>query len=203
MSILKIQEELKAPKNQRNNFGNYNYRSAEDIIEAVKPIAHKYNYYLNISDEVVEIGGRIYVKSTARLIPADEKGIQSSAIGYAREEETKKGMDGAQITGAASSYARKYALNGLLAIDDTKDADATNTHDKAEVTTGQAVKFYTNGKESGVQNAEVPTQEKPWLAKTHPDFEKIKEAIKSGQRTMTQLRDKYKVSKAVEAELIK
>jgi hypothetical protein len=130
MSIIKIQEELKAPKNQRNNFGNYNYRSAEDIIEAVKPIAHKYEMYLNVSDEVVEIGGRIYVKSTARL--SDLNGNGFSATGFAREEETKKGMDGAQITGAASSYARKYALNGLLAIDDTKDADATNTHGKED-----------------------------------------------------------------------
>ena len=187
MSILKIQEELKAPKNQRNNFGNYNYRSAEDIIEAVKPIAHKYNYYLNISDEVVEIGGRIYVRATASL-RTENNNIASQATGFAREEETKKGMDGAQITGAASSYARKYALNGLLAIDDTKDADATNTHDKTEVT---------------VAKTENAPQEKPWLSKEHPDFNKIKEAIKSGQRTMAQLRDKYKVSKAVEAELIK
>jgi hypothetical protein len=187
MSIVKIQEELKAPKNQRNNFGNYNYRSAEDIIEAVKPIAHRYGYYLIISDEIVEVGGRIYVKATARLQP-NEAGNIYSATGWAREEETKKGMDGAQITGAASSYARKYALNGLLAIDDTKDADATNTHDKAEVT---------------VAKAEATTEDKPWLAKTNPDFEKIKEAIKSGQRTMAQLRNKYKVSKAVEAELNK
>lgn len=204
MSIVKIQEELKAPKNQRNNFGNYNYRSAEDIIEAVKPIAHRYGYYLIISDEIVEVGGRIYVKATARLQP-NEAGNIYSATGWAREEETKKGMDGAQITGAASSYARKYALNGLLAIDDTKDADATNTHDKTDVTvtTAQAVKFYTNGKELGGQNAETPPQEKPWLSKEHPDFNKIKEAIKSGQRTMAQLRDKYKVAKAVEAELTK
>jgi hypothetical protein len=199
MSIVKIQEELKAPKNQRNNFGNYNYRSAEDIIEAVKPIAHRYGYYLIISDEIVEVGGRIYVKATARLQP-NEAGNIYSATGWAREEETKKGMDGAQITGAASSYARKYALNGLLAIDDTKDADATNTHDKETV---PAVKFYANGKELFGQNVATPTEEKPWLAKTHPDFEKIKEAIKSGQRTMAQLRDKYKVSKAVEAELTK
>lgn len=130
MSIIKIQQELKAPKNQRNSFGNYNYRSAEDIIEAVKPIAHKYEYYLNISDEIIEVGGRIYVKSTAKLYNKDGQGY--SATGWAREEETKKGMDGAQITGAASSYARKYALNGLLAIDDTKDADATNTHGKED-----------------------------------------------------------------------
>ncbi len=202
MSIVKIQEELKAPKNQRNNFGNYNYRSAEDIIEAVKPIAHKYEMYLNISDEVVEIGGRIYVKATAS-IRIENGTIVAFAIGWAREEETKKGMDGAQITGAASSYARKYALNGLLAIDDTKDADATNTHGK------EAVVYVNSNSNVGLadispsKKLDVQSEEKPWLAKTNPDFEKIKEAIKSGQRTMAQLRNKYKVSKAVEAELTK
>ena len=129
MSIVKIQAELKAPKNQRNKFGNYNYRSAEDIIEAVKPILHKYGYFLNISDEVVQVGNRIYIKASAYLIKEQNKEAVAMTNGWAREEETKKGMDGAQITGAASSYARKYALNGLFAIDDTKDADATNTHD--------------------------------------------------------------------------
>ena len=180
MSIVKIQQQLKAPKNQRNNFGNYNYRSAEDIIEAVKPIAHEYGYYLNISDEIVEVGGRIYVKAKASLYNTD--GVGYSAIGWAREEETKKGMDGAQITGAASSYARKYALNGLLAIDDTKDADATNTH----------------GKES---NTATQTEEKPWLNKQNQHWNTIVDALKSGKTDMNRLRDKYKISKAVEAEL--
>ena len=202
MSIVKIQEELKAPKNQRNNFGNYNYRSAEDIIEAVKPIAHRYGYYLIISDEIVEVGGRIYVKATARLQP-NEAGNIYSATGWAREEETKKGMDGAQITGAASSYARKYALNGLLAIDDTRDADATNTHGKETVITIHSDSNVGLADISPSKKLDVQSEDKPWLAKTHPDFEKIKEAIKSGQRTMAQLRNKYKVSKAVEAELTK
>ena len=185
MSIVKIQEELKAPKNQRNNFGNYNYRSAEDIIEAVKPIAHKYGYYLIISDEIVEVGGRIYVKATARLQP-NEAGNIYSATGWAREEETKKGMDASQITGAASSYARKYALNGLLAIDDTKDADATNTHDKTET----------------VKPLPAPsTDAKPWLNENTPNWAAIIKALKSGQRTMAQLRDNFKVSKAVEAKI--
>ena len=127
MSIVKIQAELKAPKGQVNKFGNYRYRSAEDIIEAVKPICHKYSYYLTITDEIELIGDRVYVKSTATISTEDEKKIYS-AKGWAREEEVKKGMDAAQITGSASSYARKYALNGLFAIDDTKDADATNEH---------------------------------------------------------------------------
>ena len=126
MSLKKIQAELKAPKNQVNSFGKYKYRSAEDIIEAVKPICHKYDCALIISDEVVSVNDRVYIKATATLIKDEDNHI--SVTGWAREEELKKGMDAAQITGAASSYARKYALNGLFAIDDTKDADATNEH---------------------------------------------------------------------------
>ena len=128
MSIVKIQAELKAPKGQVNKFGNYRYRSAEDIIEAVKPICHKYNCFINISDEVVMIGDRIYIKSSAFLVDEETRETIAMSSGWAREEEVKKGMDAAQITGSASSYARKYALNGLFAIDDTKDADATNEH---------------------------------------------------------------------------
>ena len=126
MNLVKIQAELKAPKGQTNNFGKYKYRSAEDIIEAVKPILHKYGTALVVSDEVVQVGDRIYIKATATLL--DDTDNHISVNGWAREEEVKKGMDAAQITGAASSYARKYALNGLFAIDDTKDADANNEH---------------------------------------------------------------------------
>lgn len=126
MNLVKIQAELRAPKNQTNAFGKYKYRSAEDIIEAVKPILNRYNTALVVSDEVVQVGERIYIKATATLLDDTEDHI--SANGWAREEEVKKGMDAAQITGSASSYARKYALNGLFAIDDTKDSDATNEH---------------------------------------------------------------------------
>jgi hypothetical protein len=126
MNLVKIQAELKAPKNQTNAFGKYKYRSAEDIVEAVKPILNKYGTALVISDEVVQVGDRIYVKATATLLDGTDESI--SVSGFAREEEVKKGMDSAQITGSASSYARKYALNGLFAIDDTKDSDATNNH---------------------------------------------------------------------------
>ena len=126
MNLVKIQAELKAPKNQTNNFGKYKYRSAEDIIEAVKPILNKYGTALVVSDEVVQVGDRIYIKATATLLDNTDNVI--SVNGWAREEEVKKGMDAAQITGSASSYARKYALNGLFAIDDTKDSDATNEH---------------------------------------------------------------------------
>lgn len=124
--LLNIQCELKAPKNNRNSFGGYNYRSTEDIMEAVKPLLKKYNVALIVSDDIVEIGERFYIRATARLVDNGNNIVE--ATGYARETLDKKGMDAAQITGAASSYARKYALNGLLAIDDTKDADATNDH---------------------------------------------------------------------------
>lgn len=127
--VKSVQGELKAPKSQRNNFGNYNYRSCEDILEAVKPLLNKYNVVLTISDEITLVGDRYYVKATAQL-----QDVESAATifntAYAREDESKKGMDGSQITGTASSYARKYALNGLFCIDDTKDAD-TNEFVKA------------------------------------------------------------------------
>lgn len=127
--LSQIQAQLKAPKNQRNAFGGYNYRSCEDILEAVKPLLGE--ACLTISDDIVLIGDRFYIKATAKLSLGSEV-IENSA--FAREPLAKKGMDEAQITGATSSYARKYALNGLFAIDDTKDADATNTHGKEEKT---------------------------------------------------------------------
>ena len=136
-----IQSTLKAPKDLRNNFGNYNYRSAESILEAVKPILATNDCYINVSDELIYLGDRFYVKATAKITDFTGDSVQSTAL--AREEESKKGMDGAQVTGAASSYARKYALNGLLAIDDTKDADATNTHDKETTTTAKPVEKVT------------------------------------------------------------
>lgn len=125
--VQKVQEELKAPKNQFNKFGNYAYRSCEDIYNAVKPLLAKYGLYLTLSDELVTVGERYYIKATARL--GDETRFIEN-VAYAREEETKKGMDGSQITGASSSYARKYALNGLFLIDDVRDSDVTNTHGK-------------------------------------------------------------------------
>lgn len=131
--LLKIQQELKAPKNQKNNFGGYNYRSCEDIFEAVKPILEKEKVTLRVTDELVLIGDRYYIKATAILSDGKET-IEN--VAYAREEENKKGMDQSQITGASSSYARKYALNGLFLIDDVKDSDATNDGtDKPKVET--------------------------------------------------------------------
>ena len=123
--LITIQSTLKAPKSQFNAFGNYKYRKVEDILEAVKPIMSNLGCTLVMTDDIEMVGNRIYVKATATL--KNSKGEIEITTGYAREEETKKGMDGSQITGAASSYARKYALNGLFAIDDNADSDTTNT----------------------------------------------------------------------------
>lgn len=138
--LQKIQEELKAPKNQFNKFGNYSYRSCEDIYNAVKPLLAKYGLALTVTDELVLIGDRYYVKATAILQESAVLYIKN--VAYAREEETKKGMDGSQITGASSSYARKYALNGLFLIDDVRDSDVTNTHGKDYVNDEVSKKTY-------------------------------------------------------------
>lgn len=127
--LVAIQSELKAPKSQTNTFGKYKYRSCEDILEAVKPLLKEQNLVLTISDEIVEVGGRVYVKATAKLSEMD---MHILVTAFARESLDKKGMDDAQITGSASSYARKYALNGLFLIDDTKDADTMDNR-KTEV----------------------------------------------------------------------
>lgn len=128
--VVIVQKELKAPKGQYNSFGKYRYRSAEDILNSVKQLLAVNDLILTLSDELIALGSRIYVKATATLQDCNTANA-ISVDAYAREDEVKKGMDGSQITGAASSYARKYALNGLFLIDDTKDADATNdgTHE--------------------------------------------------------------------------
>ena len=129
--LLIIQSKLKAPKSQYNSFGKYAYRNAEDILEAVKPLLLETKTVLNISDDVVMVGDRYYIKARVTLSDTESTDLYSVQA-FAREEENKKGMDGSQVTGAASSYARKYALNGLFAIDDTKDSDNTNQHGKGE-----------------------------------------------------------------------
>ena len=126
--LAAVQSALKAPKGQFNAFGKYKYRSCEDIVESVKPLLKQNGLLLTMSDEIVMVADRIYVKATATIIDTAE-GKEVSVTAFAREEETKKGMDGSQVTGASSSYARKYALNGIFAIDDTKDSDSTNTGD--------------------------------------------------------------------------
>lgn len=131
-----IQHKLKAPKGQYNSFGKYNYRSCEDILEGVKPLLKEHNLALLIADEIVQIGERYYVKATAKITDGREI---VSATAYAREPDTKKGMDESQITGATSSYARKYALNALLCIDDTKDADTMDNSKKPAQQTQETV----------------------------------------------------------------
>lgn len=138
-TLAEIQSQIKAPKGQTNTFGKYKYRSCEDILEAVKPVLLKYGFALIITDDIVMVGERYYVKATACIVG---EGATYQATAYAREEDSKKGMDASQLSGATSSYARKYALNGLFAIDDTKDADFTNqgeTKPKPEVKTPSIV----------------------------------------------------------------
>lgn len=136
IELIKIQAELKAPKNQYNNFGQYHYRNTEGILESVKPLLLKYGCLLLLDDQIIEVAGRVYVKATATIKSGDES-VKSNA--FAREEETKKGMDAAQITGSASSYARKHALNALFLIDDTKDPDSTNIHGEESGKTEPAI----------------------------------------------------------------
>lgn len=124
-----IQTELKAPKNQKNTFGGYQYRNLESILENVKPLLDKYKAVLTLTDDIITVSERVYVKAIATLISVED-GDNITVSAYAREDVAKKGMDLSQLTGACSSYARKYALNGLFCIDDTKDADATNTGDE-------------------------------------------------------------------------
>ena len=133
--LRNIQAELKAPKGQYNSFGKYHYRSAEDILEAVKPLLAKYGVLMTITDDVISVADRIYVKATVTI--ENSKGITKTVNAYAREPQDKKGMDDSQITGTASSYARKYALNGMFLIDDTKDAD---TDEYAQQTSKQSSK---------------------------------------------------------------
>lgn len=179
--LNRIQQELKAPKGQTNSFGNYKYRSCEDILEAVKPLLN--GLTLTLSDEVVNIGTANYVKATVELMNGS---VAISVTAYAREAESKKGMDEAQITGAASSYARKYALNGLFAIDDTKDADSQdNTQhvpnkDPLEDVKNKARKLMGEHGFTGqtaLNMSEVLIGKK--LPKTKQDFEKLIEALEA------------------------
>ena len=134
--LIAIQSELKAPKNLFNKFGGYRYRNLEGILEALKPLLKEQKCQLTLEDDVVELGFRVYVKATATI--TNDKGESVSTSAYAREAETKKGMDDSQITGTASSYARKYACNGLFLIDDTKDADTDEYHNEVANKQGEA-----------------------------------------------------------------
>lgn len=167
-ALMAVQSELKAPKGQKNTFGNYSYRSAEDILEAVKPLLKANGLYLNISDEVVLIGDRYYVKATVTAVDI-ATGEAASSTAFAREAAEKKGMDASQVTGATSSYARKYALNALFGIDDTKDAD---TDEYAR--TGQS------GANRGQSKtpAQAPAQEAPQQNEIHVARQELSAEIK-------------------------
>lgn len=148
--LSQIQQELIAPKNQYNSFGKYNYRSCEDILEGLKPCMAKVKAAVTVSDEIVMIGDRYYVKATATLHDA-ESGESVSNTAYAREEEGKKGMDASQVTGSTSSYARKYALNGLFCIDDVKDADSRDNRQKEAEEQKKA-----EAEQKKIENAVIP-----------------------------------------------
>lgn len=151
--LLNIQSELKVPKRQFNKFGNYKFRNCEDILEAVKPLCKKNNAVLIVNDDIQQIGERFYVKATATFIDIENgQNIQNTA--YAREENDKKGMDGSQLTGTASSYARKYALNGLFCIDDTKDADTTTIEEHEEQEKVISEKL-ANGLNKAIENSNM------------------------------------------------
>jgi hypothetical protein len=179
-TLSKIQNALKAPKGQRNDFGKYNYRSMSDINEAAKPILAELGIALIVSDELVLIGERYYVKATASLV-APSGSILASSVGYAREEETKKGMDASQITGSCSSYARKYAANGLFAIDDTKDADTTNTHGKEETKKPAADEICAELC-AEMEDAENLIALEAWAASSKPQIDALPEIQKNKVR---------------------
>ena len=183
--LLQIQSELKAPKGQYNSFGKYKYRSCEDILEAVKPLCVKYGVILTLSDEIVQVGERYYIKATAKL----QKEVHNvSVTAYAREALEKKGMDDSQITGTASSYARKYALNGLFCIDDTKDADT----DEYVKKTKTGAKGDTSDKE-----AKGDTSDKEaWR-------EKVIEAAKAKGIGMKEVAKDYKLNSATTVDRFK
>jgi len=175
--LIKVQQELKAPKSQRNNFGNYNYRNCEDILEAVKPLLAKYELCLSITDEVHEVVGIPFVNARAVIFDADGTKVEVSA--QAGIDPNRKGMDISQSFGSSSSYARKYALNGLFLIDDTKDADATNTHNKTVATKPVKASLKANSEA----------------------FNKAKEYVAKGG-DLADVKKKYTVTKQVEQLLI-
>ncbi len=174
--LQKIQLKLKAPKNQYNSFGKYKYRSAEDILEAIKPFEDKYSVLFKISDELREVAGKVFVHSEAKVIDLDVTDRESSISSTAQAiiDFDAKGMQMPQRTGAASSYSKKYSLGNLLLLDDTKDSDAINTHGKS----------------------------KPQLKLGSPEYKKVKEALAGGNFTIAQVKTKYVLSAEIEKSLV-
>lgn len=178
-----IQTTLNAPKNLYNSFGKYSYRNLEGILSGVKPLLKETGCTFVLSDDMVEVGGRVYVRSCASISYGGET-IES--YGWAREEETKKGMDASQLTGSTSSYARKYAANGLFAIDDTIDADGYNTHGKDEVT-----------KPTTTTSNKPTTTSKPTIT----DLSKVKVALQKDREGTLKMLEKYNVTPEQKKEL--
>lgn len=194
--LMLIQASLKAPKNQKNAFGGYNYRSCEDILEAVKPLLYETQTTLTVSDNMVEVWGRVYVEATATLRDCESGEIIEQNVAYAREEESKKWMDAAQITWAASSYARKYALNWLFCIDDVKDADATNTHGK-EV---KEEKKKVSGSESNKEEEQTSNNPNGWFKKA-VESKKFMESCMDEDDFINKIKVKYEVGEVEERQL--
>lgn len=187
-ALTEIQNELKAPKNQYNSFGKYKYRSCEDILEAVKPLLKKHSCTLTITDEVREVGGMVFIESEAFLNDAETNEVIISTRAQAGIDPNRKGMDIAQSFGSSSSYARKYALNGLFLIDDTKDADATNEHGK-----GANSKPTTSTTMNAHVKTEVKEGDKIYLA--------ILKGVAEGKGTIEQAKSKYSIRPEVEKSL--
>jgi len=188
--LAEVQAELKAPKGQRNNFGKYNYRSAEDIVEAVKPLLNSRGLVLKLTDDMRLLGDRYYVVATASV--KNKSGEVESAEGWAREALSQAGMSDGQVTGATSSYARKYALNGLFAIDDTKDLDS-------EEYQGKPVSE-TDKKAPTAQPKTTKSSKQPLLKGT-PEYENVLKALRGKTRTMAQVIGYYEVSPELKKEL--
>ena len=184
--LIKIQSDLKAPKGNYNSFGKFRYRSCEDILEAVKPLLAREKCMLTMTDEVVAITDKVYIKATATIIDLDNK-VHCSASAYARESENKKGMDESQMTGTASSYARKYALNGLFLIDDTTDADTDEF---------QHAKQKAEKKQSGATKKTEDKKKADWRTK-------VLDLAKSKGITAIDLATKYKLNNSTSAERFK
>ena len=192
--LAAIQTALKAPKSQFNKFGGYKYRKAEDILEAVKPLLKQYGCTLTCTDELQLIGDRYYIKATA-TITNSEDGVSVSTTAYAREEEEKKGMDGSQVTGASSSYARKYALNGLLCIDDTADSDTTNTGPADDAQKAASEARPTRTKKTSTKEEKAPAR----AAKTIITDKNIKQVVDWVCQVPEGLAREERVAKAEEA----
>jgi hypothetical protein len=194
--LMKIQAELKAPKNLYNKFGNYSYRSCESILEALKPLLIKYKCSLILSDEVKQVGDIVFIESTATLSDEETKGIVKFTKAQAGINPDKKGMDIAQSFGASSSYARKYALNGLFMIDDNKDADDTNTHGKAESQPEKQPKGQT-AKPALIPKTDLWAQAVEKLAKGKTSYDVIQNSVIISDTNMKQLIqevDNYKMN---------